>query len=100
MRSVGRLRLTRPLTLTALGALMALGSAHCGSDEPEAPTYTGSRAERLAARLEADTGVKWIVDGDRTRDDVRVLVPTERYVPKGSDPAAQVVGMLHDYGPD
>lgn len=100
MRSVGRLRLTRPLTLTALGALLALGSAHCGSDEPDAPTYTGSRAERLAARLEADTGVKWIVDGDRTRDDVRVLVPTERYVPKGSDPAAQVVGMLHDYGPD
>lgn len=100
MRSVGRLRLTRPVTLTALGALLTLAGVHCGRDEPEAPTYAGSRAERLAARLEADTGVKWIVDGDRSRDDVRVLVPTARYVPKGSDPAAQVVGMLHDYGPD
>lgn len=100
MRSVGRLRLTRPLTLTALGALMALGSAHCGSDEPEAPTYAGSRAERLAARLEADTGVKWIVQGDRAADDVQFAIPIGAHRPQGTTPSQRVQRFVTKYGRD
>jgi len=91
---------TRRLLLAALGVGFAALCTHCGPDEPAPEEFPQSRADRLRAKLEADTGIKWIVDGDRARNDVRVLVPTDRFVPRGSDSAARVVGMLREHAPD
>ncbi len=91
---------TRRLLLAALGVGFGALCTHCGPDAPTVEEYPQSRADRLRAKLEADTGTKWMVYGDPKVDDVRVIAPVGGVQVEGDTPEAKVRGLLTRYGRD
>lgn len=89
---------TRRLLLAALGVGFAALCTHCGPDEPAPEEFPQSRADRLRAKLEADTGIKWMVYGDTKADDVRVIAPIGRHALEGDTADAKVRRFLTRYG--
>lgn len=86
--------------LPKLLAVVALASClvHCGHDTPEQPGWSGSRADRLRARLEREAGGRWVVTGDPKADDVRFVAPVDGYPVKDSTPEKTVRAFLRAYG--
>ncbi len=85
-----------PKLLAAVGLAGCL--VHCGHDAPEEPGWSGSRADRLRARLERETGGRWVVTGDPKADDVRFVAPLDDYPVKDSTPEKTVRAFLRAYG--
>lgn len=90
----------RPRRSLKLLATLGLAACvvHCGRDVPEEHDWTGSRADRLRARLEREAGGRWVVTGDREADDVRFVAPLGDYSVKDSSPERTVRAFLRAYG--
>jgi len=86
--------------LPKLLAVVALAGClvHCGHDTPEQPGWSGSRADRLRARLEREAGGRWVVTGDPKADDVRFVAPVDGYPVKDATPEKTVRAFLRAYG--